>query len=101
MFIKYNNPEVEQETEQIPKQTTMKSARQSTMQSTRQTSRQTTKQVPEQMTGQIRIDTVINKTFQNSDTKPLKLEMSQRKLQEAIIWTEILGEPLCKRRKRR
>jgi len=27
--------------------------------------------------------------------------VSQKKLQEAIIWSEILGKPMCKRRKRR
>ena len=27
--------------------------------------------------------------------------ISQERLQEAIIWSEIIGEPLCKRRKRR
>lgn len=32
---------------------------------------------------------------------PIKIELSQQKLTEAIIWSEILGKPLCKRRKSR
>lgn len=29
------------------------------------------------------------------------MNISSKQLQEAIIWSEILGKPLCKRRKRR
>ncbi len=31
----------------------------------------------------------------------LDLQISHKKLQEAIIWSELLGKPICKRRKRR
>lgn len=37
----------------------------------------------------------------SKETKPLNLQISQKKIQEAIIWSEILGKPMCKRRKRR
>lgn len=29
------------------------------------------------------------------------ITVSRKKLQDAVIWSEIIGEPLCKRRKRR
>lgn len=32
---------------------------------------------------------------------PAPMDLTQKKLEEAIIWSEILGEPMCKRRKRR
>jgi hypothetical protein len=41
---------------------------------------------------------VDNYSFSN-DT--FDVGFSQKKLQEAIIWSEILGKPVCKRRKRR
>lgn len=36
----------------------------------------------------------------NSKESFLSIEPTQRQLQEAIIWSEILGKPLSKRRKR-
>jgi hypothetical protein len=38
---------------------------------------------------------------QDSSDKEFNLELSQQKLTEAIIWSEVLGKPLCKRRKSR
>jgi hypothetical protein len=33
--------------------------------------------------------------------EPSNRNVTSKQLQEAIIWSEILGKPLCKRRKRR
>jgi len=41
------------------------------------------------------------KSIQIKNVSFLEFEISQKKLQEAVIWTEILGQPMCKRRKRR
>lgn len=40
------------------------------------------------------------RTYTIKKTDNSQLEITQRKLQEAIIWSEILGKPVSKRRKR-
>lgn len=41
-------------------------------------------------------------TNQNANNNTLDFsELSKQRLQEAIIWSEILGKPMCKRRERR
>lgn len=42
-----------------------------------------------------------NELSQQKLTETFKIELSQQKLTEAIIWSEVLGKPLCKRRKSR
>jgi len=37
-------------------------------------------------------------------TEPARIfdyELTPRKIREAIVWSEIIGDPMCKRRKRR
>jgi hypothetical protein len=49
-------------------------------------------------------DTMINSNInvnKNQSTHISNLSFTRDKLQEAIIWSEIVREPLCKRRKRR
>ena len=48
----------------------------------------------------IKVDIDIN-LARNVSSDFLDLQISHRKLQEAIIWSELLGKPVCKRRKRR
>jgi hypothetical protein len=45
------------------------------------------------------IRTGVNQNFNNNTLE--FSELSQKRLQEAIIWSEILGKPMCKRRERR
>jgi hypothetical protein len=40
-------------------------------------------------------------TFRPNNNRRLEPELSSKRLQEAIIWSEILGNPVSKRRKRR
>lgn len=40
-------------------------------------------------------------TEKKVDSKNFNVSASRSKLQEAIIWTEILGKPMCKRRRKR
>jgi len=35
------------------------------------------------------------------DVNNFEFDISQKKLQEAVVWAEILGKPMCKREKRR
>jgi hypothetical protein len=49
-------------------------------------------------------DTNSGKNYKNHSDKTSSLdftELSPKKLQEAIIWSEILGKPVSKREKRR
>lgn len=50
-------------------------------------------------TADISVDIDIN-IDRKRDTNGLNLQISQQKLREAIIWSELLGKPVCKRRKR-
>lgn len=43
----------------------------------------------------------IDSTGSKVDSKNFKVYGSRSKLQEAIIWSEILGKPMCKRRRKR
>lgn len=43
----------------------------------------------------------ITNTDKSQNIHVSNLEFTKDKLQEAIIWSEIVGKPLCKRRKRR
>ena len=44
---------------------------------------------------------VQNNLRQTEPVKTFDYELTPRKIREAIVWSEILGEPMCKRRKRR
>lgn len=44
------------------------------------------------------IDISLTRKVSNDD---LDLQISHKKLQEAIIWSELLGKPVCKRRKKK
>ncbi|MHB8127947.1 MAG: hypothetical protein ACYDEX_03005 [Mobilitalea sp.] len=44
---------------------------------------------------------VPNNVRQTEPVKTFDYELTPRKIREAIVWSEILGEPVCKRRKRR
>lgn len=73
------------------------------------------------LSGQLNIEKYIRENFskpkqtEENNTKPIKetkstevyktdtsadINISLDKLQEAVIWTEILGKPVCRRRKR-
>lgn len=45
-------------------------------------------------------DQKINIITQNTNIDSFDKNLPSRQLQEAIIWSEILGKPVCKRRKR-
>ncbi len=48
------------------------------------------------------IEVTISKKQKNyRDEKTLGIPITQSRLQEAVVWSEILGKPLCKRGKRR
>ena len=44
---------------------------------------------------------IIEKTSLDEKRSELKREVSRGRLQEAIVWSEILGQPISKRRYRR
>jgi hypothetical protein len=46
------------------------------------------------------IDVTVNRSQWNNDDA-FDFEVTQKKLQDAILWSEILGKPLSRRRKRR
>lgn len=48
-----------------------------------------------------RKQSIIEKTSLNEKRSELKREVSRGRLQEAIVWSEILGQPISKRRYRR
>lgn len=45
-------------------------------------------------------EVVIQKNYVDCIDKNSSFNLSSEKLQEAIIWSEIIGKPVCKRRKR-
>lgn len=43
---------------------------------------------------------IIQKNYVDCMDRSSRVNLSSEKLQEAIIWSEIIGKPVCKRRKR-
>ncbi len=76
------------------KQATRQNAKQATKQVTQQTKKQSSEQIPTEII--INMDNRIPSKKDNS----FNFDLSQKRLQEAFIWSEILGKPLSKRRKR-
>ena len=59
----------------------------------------TTEKSAEKVTEKIAF--VQNNVRQTKPVKTFDYELTSRKIREAIVWSEILGEPMCKRRKRK